>query len=72
MKKMIERAVSKGVENIWLEVRPSNVAGKRLYQKLGFKEVYQRPKYYSNSEDAIVMGLNPLAEETNSRISNSQ
>ncbi len=72
LKKMIERAVIEGVQNIWLEVRPSNLAGKNLYRKLGFKEVYQRPKYYSNSEDAIVMGLNPLSEKTDYRISNSQ
>ena len=71
LKKMIEAAVSKGVRNIWLEVRPSNLAGKRLYQKLGFVEVYRRPRYYSNTEDAIVMGLSPLAEETHYRISNS-
>ena len=71
LKKMIEKAVSKGVQYIWLEVRPSNLAGKRLYEKLGFIEVYRRPRYYSNAEDAIVMGLSPLAEETPYRISNS-
>ena len=71
LKKMIETALSKGVQYIWLEVRPSNLAGKRLYQKLGFEEVYRRPRYYSNTEDAIVMGLSPLAEETHYRISNS-
>jgi ribosomal-protein-alanine N-acetyltransferase len=71
LKKMIEKAVSKGVRYIWLEVRPSNLAAKRLYQKLGFVEAYRRPRYYSNTEDAIVMGLSPLAEETYYRISNS-
>ena len=71
LKKMIETAVSKRVQYIWLEVRPSNLAGKRLYQKLGFEEVHRRPRYYSNTEDAIVMGLSPLAEETHYRISNS-
>jgi ribosomal-protein-alanine N-acetyltransferase len=71
LKKMIEMAVSRGVQHIWLEVRPSNLAGKRLYQKLGFEEIYRRPRYYSNTEDAIVMALHPLAEETHYRISNS-
>ena len=71
LKKMIETAVSKGVRNICLEVRPSNLAGNKLYQKLGFVEVYRRPRYYSNTEDAIVMGLSPLAEETHYKISNS-
>ncbi|MBN1832252.1 MAG: ribosomal protein S18-alanine N-acetyltransferase [Deltaproteobacteria bacterium] len=68
LKKMIEKAVSKGVQYIWLEVRPSNLAGKSLYEKLGFIEVYRRPRYYSNTEDAIVMGLSPIAEETDYRI----
>ena len=71
LNKMIERAFLKGVQYIWLEVRPSNLTGKRLYEKLGFIEVYRRPRYYSNAEDAIVMGLSPLAEETYYRISNS-
>ena len=64
LKKMIEKAVSKGVNYIWLEVRPSNLSAKRLYEKLGFLEVYRRPRYYSNTEDAIVMGLSPHADET--------
>ncbi len=71
LKKMIEKAVFKGVQYIWLEVRPSNLTGKRLYEKLGFVEIYRRPRYYSNTEDAIVMGLSPLAEEIHYRISNS-
>ena len=71
LKNMIEKVVSKGVQYIWLEVRPSNLAAKRLYQKLSFVEVYRRPKYYSNTEDAIVMGLSPVADETHYRISNS-
>ena len=72
LKTMIEKAVSIGVQHVWLEVRPSNLAAKRLYQKLGFIEVDRRPRYYSNTEDAIVMDLSPLAEETHHRISNSQ
>jgi ribosomal-protein-alanine N-acetyltransferase len=64
LKKMIEKAVVEGVGHIWLEVRPSNLAAKKLYQKLGFTEAYRRPRYYSNTEDAIVMSLSPLAEDT--------
>jgi ribosomal-protein-alanine N-acetyltransferase len=61
LKKMIERAVSKGMQYIWLEVRPSNLVAKRLYQRLGFEEVYRRPRYYPDThEDAIVMSLNLL------------
>ena len=59
LKKMIEAGISKGMRQIWLEVRPSNVVAKGLYQSLGFKEAYRRPGYYpDNREDAIVMSLN--------------
>ncbi len=47
----------KGVEFVFLEVRPSNLAARRLYEKLGFTILGLRKGYYrSPSEDAIVMG----------------
>jgi ribosomal-protein-alanine N-acetyltransferase len=56
--KMIEDCISKAKHYIWLEVRPSNAAAKRLYQKMGFGEVGRRKRYYSDTnEDAIVMSL---------------
>jgi [ribosomal protein S18]-alanine N-acetyltransferase len=50
-------AVSKhGVRTVFLEVRPSNLAGLHLYRKLGFHILGKRPKYYSDTgEDAIIM-----------------
>jgi ribosomal-protein-alanine N-acetyltransferase len=40
----------------FLEVRESNLAARRLYEKHGFREVAVRKQYYrSPSEDAIVM-----------------
>jgi ribosomal-protein-alanine N-acetyltransferase len=60
--KMIELALSRATQRIWLEVRVSNKAARRLYEKFGFVEVGRRPKYYAdNNEDAIVMAL-ALAE----------
>jgi ribosomal-protein-alanine N-acetyltransferase len=45
-----------GCRRISLEVRPSNAAALRLYDKLGFKEVGRRKNYYSDThEDALVM-----------------
>ncbi len=42
-----------------LEVRPSNLAAKKLYQKFGFYEVGRRPGYYSSPrEDAVLMNAN--------------
>ena len=55
---MIESGISKGLKNVWLEVRPSNLAAKGLYAKLGFHEIGRRPGYYSETnEDAIIMAL---------------
>jgi ribosomal-protein-alanine N-acetyltransferase len=39
-----------------LEVRLSNLAARRLYEKYGFRPVGLRPRYYSdNGEDALIM-----------------
>lgn len=39
---------------ITLEVRPSNTAARRFYEKLGLKIYGRRKRYYSN-EDALIM-----------------
>jgi ribosomal-protein-alanine N-acetyltransferase len=53
------RAISlEGVRVVTLQARSSNTAAISLYQKLGFKIVGVRKKYYSdNGEDAITMRL---------------
>lgn len=44
--------------DFFLEVRETNTAGRRFYEKLGFREVTKRLRYYANSEEsAIVMKL---------------
>lgn len=41
--------------SIFLEVRESNMAARRLYEKLGFRENGRRRAYYTNpSEDAVL------------------
>jgi len=58
LKRMIEAGISKGDQTVWLEVRPSNVAARRLYEKACFEETGRRPHYYKDThEDAIVMSL---------------
>ncbi len=60
MEHLIERARVHGVENIYLEVRPSNTAALRLYQRLGFEGIALRRGYYpadEGREDALVMRL---------------
>jgi ribosomal-protein-alanine N-acetyltransferase len=43
-------------EMAFLEVRKSNLPAINLYKKFGFEELYIREFYYTNGEDAIVMG----------------
>lgn len=54
-KALLQQELRRG-GNFFLEVRESNLAGRRLYESLGFQIVGKRPKYYSNPvETAIVM-----------------
>ena len=51
---------STGARRATLEVRASNEAAIRLYQKLGFRVTASRPRYYTNpEEDGLVLWLNP-------------
>lgn len=53
---MIQDAGAEGVDTMTLEVRISNHAAKRLYERFGFCEEGVRPGYYSdNREDALIM-----------------
>lgn len=57
---MIELAREFFVHKIYLEVRPSNLAGRRLYAGAGFIEVATRRGYYpgpGGGEDAVIMEL---------------
>lgn len=52
----IEQAMEFGQEVVTLEVRASNDAARRLYEKYGFANVGRRVRYYTdNNEDAIIM-----------------
>lgn len=61
---VIETCKGLGLERIFLEVRRSNVAARRLYRKLGFEVIGVRKGYYSDTkEDAIVMSLRLKGDE---------
>ena len=46
----------KNIKTVFLETRPSNIAGLLLYRKLGFHVIGKRPKYYTDTgEDAVIM-----------------
>ncbi|MBU0502415.1 MAG: ribosomal protein S18-alanine N-acetyltransferase [Candidatus Margulisbacteria bacterium] len=54
-KKLIETILNDS-DVFFLEVRISNVAAQKLYEKFGFKNVGTRKKYYQdNGEDAYIM-----------------
>jgi ribosomal-protein-alanine N-acetyltransferase len=60
---MLDAATARGAREATLEVRLSNVAARRLYEKYGFRPVGLRPRYYSdNGEDALIMTTEPLDE----------
>ena len=59
---LLDLAVDRQAREATLEVRLSNLAARRLYEKYGFRPVGIRPRYYSdNQEDALIMTTEPLA-----------
>jgi [ribosomal protein S18]-alanine N-acetyltransferase len=59
---LLDLAKSRHATEATLEVRPSNIPARRLYQKYGFREVGVRPRYYTDdNEDALIMTTEPLA-----------
>ena len=57
---MVGVARSASCQIVYLEVRPSNIAARHLYRKLGFQQIAIRPDYYPavrGREDALFLGL---------------
>lgn len=58
MEAVMSWAEVEGFQEMWLEVRESNLAARELYRALGFVEVLRRRRYYRlPAEDALVLGL---------------
>lgn len=58
---MLDEAKEEGIEDIFLEVRPSNYAAIVLYERLGFNQMGTRKDYYpgeNGREDAVILALN--------------
>lgn len=55
MKDFFSRISNLDIKSITLEVRVSNIKAINLYKKYGFKEISVRKKYYSDSEDALIL-----------------
>ncbi len=59
----LDLAIDRHAREATLEVRLSNLAARRLYEKYGFRPVGLRPRYYSDDgEDALIMTTEPLGE----------
>jgi len=53
---VLERQRERGVKQVYLEVRATNRAAQKLYERFGFEPVGHRAAYYSQpTEDALVM-----------------
>ena len=53
---MLADAMARGTRELYLEVRESNAAARRLYHSLEFEEVGRRKGYYrSPTEDALIL-----------------
>lgn len=58
MKHFLQLACRHNADTVMLEVRPSNTAAIRLYEKLGFNEIGVRRNYYpaeDGREDALLL-----------------
>lgn len=58
---VVEESQRMRCEMLYLEVRPTNVVGRRLYERFGFKQLGLRRDYYPavvGREDALFLGLN--------------
>jgi [ribosomal protein S18]-alanine N-acetyltransferase len=52
----LAESLRRGAENLYLEVRESNDAARRLYASRGFEEIGRRRRYYRRpEEDAIIL-----------------
>lgn len=60
LKEAMSLARNRGALHLFLEVRPSNLAAKALYDRFGFRQVAVRRGYYpahGGREDALVLTL---------------
>jgi len=54
--RVLEVARARGVEMVFLEVRPSNERAVDLYRRFGFTDIGRRKAYYEHpKEDALIM-----------------
>ncbi len=59
LRQVLQRAIESGADIAFLEVRPSNLTARHLYESEGFNEIGRRKNYYPSGkrqrEDALLM-----------------
>ena len=55
LKALLERLPSQ--TDLWLEVHEANSAARNLYEKMGFREVGRRARYYRDGSAAVLYSL---------------
>lgn len=57
MSELLQRARDLELKSVTLEVKDINYRAIKMYQEFGFKVEGVRPKYYNNTNDALIMWL---------------
>ena len=61
---LVQKAREAGAEAVTLEVRESNIAAQKVYERCGFVSGGVRPHYYEDTgEGAVIMWLYPAKEK---------
>lgn len=61
---LLQQAHDRQLTHATLEVRVSNQAAQRLYNRYGFKTAGKRRRYYSDGEDALILWRGGLQSQT--------
>jgi len=59
---LTSEALARGATRLLLEVRRGNLAAIRLYERAGFVQVGERPRYYRSGEDALLLACSLKAK----------
>lgn len=65
LRQLIDICLGQNLEMLYLEVRPSNIAARTMYDQFGFRKLGVRRDYYpspTGREDALFLGLNLAAK----------
>ncbi len=64
LRKCLKLASEMGAKKAYLEVRPSNIPARSLYDTFGFQIIGLKPKYYSDTGENALVLMKELKEVT--------